>query len=173
MEPSIMPTVSCYSVEELDFSLLPGLHWKRRRKIYNDYLKSDHWNTRRQQLIELAGARCQICGKKTRPLIVHHKHYKSLGYEKPKDCLVLCRKCHKRKHQKPINGATFRQRPRWNPKKPGKATRRLKHQCIACETWQRKPLRRCDFCGAGGFCLNCLMSKHARVCLATVPEISG
>ena len=53
-------------------------------------------------LLELAqehyGSRCARCvcklGKKHRP-VVHHRHYRTLGFEKPVDDIVLlCLKCH-------------------------------------------------------------------------------
>jgi 5-methylcytosine-specific restriction endonuclease McrA len=41
-----------------------------------------------------AGFRCQVCNGTSR-LQAHHRHYLTLGNEKPEDITVLCAECHK------------------------------------------------------------------------------
>jgi len=65
---------------------------------YAEYLESDHWKKRRQQFLELWDFACCLCFS-DKHLEVHHRTYARLYSEKDTDCLVLCRKCHKRHHR--------------------------------------------------------------------------
>lgn len=60
---------------------------------YLDYIHSSAWQTRRQRALELAGHRCQVCGRYNR-LQVHHVSYANLGHETDRDLTVLCYECH-------------------------------------------------------------------------------
>lgn len=62
------------------------------------YLRSIHWRLYRGKRIWLALHRCEHCGKRVRPLQVHHLNYKRLGRERIKDTMVLCKKCHEYEH---------------------------------------------------------------------------
>jgi 5-methylcytosine-specific restriction endonuclease McrA len=83
----------------------PALFRRRRRsrrEWYRDvYLRSAHWRSLRIWALEAADWRCQRCGKTMSvaggSLDVHHKHYRTVGHERPSDLEVLCRPCHERK----------------------------------------------------------------------------
>jgi 5-methylcytosine-specific restriction endonuclease McrA len=62
-------------------------------KEYREYLQSLRWLATRDAALARACHKCQRCGA-TKNLEVHHKHYKSLGQEKPEDLEVLCIPCH-------------------------------------------------------------------------------
>lgn len=59
---------------------------------YADYIKSAEWRRKSRCWRKQAG-KCEICGS-TERLECHHKHYKTLGKEKRKDIMVVCRTCH-------------------------------------------------------------------------------
>lgn len=40
---------------------------------------------------------CEDCGKFA-TLEMHHRHYETVGNEKPEDLAALCRECHKARH---------------------------------------------------------------------------
>jgi len=63
---------------------------------YREYLQTRHWHELRSHALWLAGYRCAICGRLATEteLHVHHKHYDSLGEERPEDLTVLCSRCH-------------------------------------------------------------------------------
>jgi hypothetical protein len=62
---------------------------------YRDYLHSEVWLRLREQALEKAGWRCQICNKE-KSLQVHHRKYaKKWGEESVSDLTVLCLRCHK------------------------------------------------------------------------------
>jgi hypothetical protein len=70
----------------------------RRRESYATYLRSPEWKARRQQALERAGHRCQICNRSDR-LEVHHRSYRNIFNESPDDLTVLCARCHRKFHQ--------------------------------------------------------------------------
>jgi 5-methylcytosine-specific restriction endonuclease McrA len=72
---------------------------KKRWTTYAEYLASSWWQGRRKRALKLAGYRCQECGRKARPLHVHHLTYVRVGRERDVDLQVLCPDCHDRKHQ--------------------------------------------------------------------------
>ena len=41
---------------------------------------------------------CEVCCRKDK-FILHHKHYKTWGKERSKDCALLCPRCHSRVHK--------------------------------------------------------------------------
>jgi len=74
--------------------------WQRWSKAdYQEYLKTDHWERRRQRSLALAGQACQIC-KSTKNLNVHHNDYSRLGSELDSDLFVVCEKHHKMIHER-------------------------------------------------------------------------
>lgn len=65
---------------------------------YNVYLKSNHWQFISNAARERVNFRCDGCFKKDTKLVVHHKTYENLGYEKCTDLEVLCKSCHLLRH---------------------------------------------------------------------------
>ena len=66
-------------------------------ETYQDYLASDFWKEKRDWILSCFENECQKCGSR-KDLQVHHKNYNSVGNEKMRDLIVLCRKCHKEVH---------------------------------------------------------------------------
>lgn len=63
------------------------------------YLRSRPWRRFRRLMLEAACGMCEHCGVSEDDsmlllLEVHHRHYRTLGAELPKDVLVLCHACH-------------------------------------------------------------------------------
>lgn len=72
-----------------------------RKALYADYLKTEHWKTRRAAAIEAAGHRCHDCGRdeaEAGHLEAHHLTYQNIFAERDEDLVVLCRACHGRRH---------------------------------------------------------------------------
>lgn len=70
---------------------------------YRSYITSYDWQVKAESLKRDVFGRCQGCGKVERnfsKLHVHHKHYKTLYYERRQDVEVLCEKCHAKRHGK-------------------------------------------------------------------------
>jgi len=65
--------------------------------IYIQYIKSEEWRNKSKKFILEQGS-CEKCGSGFK-LTCHHKHYKTLGFERRKDILVLCWYCHKKFHE--------------------------------------------------------------------------
>jgi 5-methylcytosine-specific restriction endonuclease McrA len=74
---------------------------------YHEYIKSEEWQKKAELVKELAGQRCQACGrhKSEVTLHAHHRSYKNLGNELPGDLTVLCKSCHElfHNHLKNVN----------------------------------------------------------------------
>ena len=76
---------------------------------YSQYLRTNHWRLLSARLRRNALRYCQgcaRCGAKIR-LVVHHRHYDTLGCERKEDLEVVCWKCHRRLHaaQRNLNSA--------------------------------------------------------------------
>lgn len=71
-------------------------------KQYDDYMRSDAWEAKRQQRIEIDGYKCVMCGRPTqtmKKINVHHISYRNLGNENVlTDLCTLCPTCHKHIH---------------------------------------------------------------------------
>jgi 5-methylcytosine-specific restriction endonuclease McrA len=67
---------------------------------YGEYLQTPEWRERRDQALDRAGYRCQVCNS-GRNLHVHHRTYERRGRELPGDLTVLCSGCHSLFHGKP------------------------------------------------------------------------
>jgi hypothetical protein len=65
---------------------------------YQEYLRSDHWQTMRRLALDHAEHRCQLCYSPNR-LEVHHRTYERLGAERLADLTVLCDACHQAFHR--------------------------------------------------------------------------
>jgi hypothetical protein len=64
---------------------------------YKDYLKSNEWKKKRNQVRYWHGKKCHCCLEKYKD--IHHKTYKNLGNENQKiELTPLCRGCHEKIH---------------------------------------------------------------------------
>jgi len=76
---------------------------KARRKMnYREYLKTEHWQNCRDEMLCLSNHRCFLCNAPSHEtqLQVHHKSYERLGNEHIMDLIVLCADCHAKFHDK-------------------------------------------------------------------------
>jgi hypothetical protein len=64
---------------------------------YDEYLRSEDWQERRQQILSRDGRRCTKCNS-SHYLQVHHLTYARVGDENLDDLVTLCRKCHEKEH---------------------------------------------------------------------------
>jgi 5-methylcytosine-specific restriction endonuclease McrA len=67
---------------------------------YSVYIHSDAWKIKRLEAISRAGGKCQLCGKPSGSLHVHHNTYERLGNERPEDLIALCPPCHNGYHSR-------------------------------------------------------------------------
>ena len=66
---------------------------------YNEYLKSEKWANKRQQVALREHWTCQKCGKVILTNFhIHHKSYKHFGDEPLDDLMFLCENCHTNIH---------------------------------------------------------------------------
>lgn len=73
--------------------------WRELRALpYGEYLKTRHWQDTRFKALCQGNFTCRKCGQFGGALEVHHKTYKRLGREKPRDLRVLCGECHREVH---------------------------------------------------------------------------
>lgn len=74
-----------------------------RAQYRRDYLRSDEWKWTRKQAIRYHGTRCHDCHLDAgRYPDVHHVTYDRLGNENiVTDLVVLCRRCHDKRHEVP------------------------------------------------------------------------
>lgn len=76
---------------------------------YKAYLLSDEWLQVKLDLLQSRGCVCQKCKKPKPPnkLQVHHKTYERIFNELPSDLMLLCAKCHMKKHKDIIPKSTL------------------------------------------------------------------
>ena len=67
---------------------------------YSEYLKTEHWQNKRKEVLQFSGYRCQLCYKAA-PLQVHHRTYERRGHEAFQDLIALCADCHSKHHNIP------------------------------------------------------------------------
>ncbi len=83
---------------------------------YSDYLKTEHWQELRLQVIRIYRT-CVLCNSdKRNDLRVHHRHYDTLGEEDiHRDLTLLCENCHNRYEQnkKKRKSWTAEDRAKW------------------------------------------------------------
>jgi len=76
------------------------------KEQYKLYLQTPHWRGFRERVLlrsVVSGRyKCESCGDlfSRSDMEIHHKHYKSVGRERPDDVAVLCGGCHSRTHGK-------------------------------------------------------------------------
>lgn len=65
--------------------------------FYKEYLNSEEWEAKRQDVFRYKGRRCLICGK-AKKVQVHHLTYERFGHEDIDDLAPVCERCHKLIH---------------------------------------------------------------------------
>lgn len=66
---------------------------------YSSYLKSSEWKAKRQRLYRDRKGRCEDCGKKLKSKYhAHHSTYARAGNEDLGDLVLLCERCHQKRH---------------------------------------------------------------------------
>lgn len=75
-------------------TLLVDLFRSKKPINYREYIKSKEWKLKADAAKRRAGYRCQVCNSAKR-LQAHHRHYLTLGNERPEDITVLCNDCHR------------------------------------------------------------------------------
>jgi len=88
---------------------------KENRSVFRDvmvisfqmYTSSKQWKNVKDQLYKKYNMICQDCHKKIiENSICHHLSYENWGkgnYEEVLDCILLCQKCHSKRHRHPSN----------------------------------------------------------------------
>lgn len=62
---------------------------------YTEYLRSEEWQKKREQRIQIDDGRCVFCGEKVAHPVVHHLTYRNIGNEDVwKDICTVCDDCH-------------------------------------------------------------------------------
>lgn len=70
------------------------------KEWYSNYLLSDEWKKLREQAVQRAGYKCQMCNSNGE-LHVHHRTYQNFNKESViNDLVVLCATCHEQYHNK-------------------------------------------------------------------------
>ena len=77
-----------------------------RQMPFAEYRKQPEWRVRRVQALTRARYRCQMGASHDATLDVHHNTYQNYGDERPEDLIVLCRPCHQRLHDDPMEEAS-------------------------------------------------------------------
>lgn len=70
-----------------------------RTMPYREYLQTPEWRERREEHLDAAQHRCQVCNRQGH-LHVHHRTYARRGNEHFADLIVLCATCHQHFHDK-------------------------------------------------------------------------
>jgi 5-methylcytosine-specific restriction endonuclease McrA len=73
-----------------------------RKMPFAKYRVQPEWKVRRVQALTRARYRCQMGASHDAPLDVHHNCYQNYGDERPEDLVVLCRSCHQKFHDDPV-----------------------------------------------------------------------
>jgi len=73
--------------------------WDERAAIYNSYIKSPLWESKKEAIYFNYGNACELCGDKYGGLEVHHNTYSFLKEERNVDLIILCKRCHHQFHQ--------------------------------------------------------------------------
>ncbi len=76
---------------------------KLPKEKYKEYIKSEDWQDVRRRyfaskLWKVQGKKCYCCEER-KPVDLHHKTYKRLGYERLGDLIAICRDCHNETHE--------------------------------------------------------------------------
>jgi len=80
---------------------------KIRNIEYNDFLQTPYWKAVASKKRAECDNKCNMCGARNVPIMVHHGDYARRGYEHKyykSDLMCLCRKCHEKYHANKQNG---------------------------------------------------------------------
>ena len=84
---------------------------------YINYIKSEKWAKKKQELFQEKGKKCELCGS-TKHIHVHHLTYERLYNELIIDLQPLCRSCHEKEHGRKFTfGAKSKQERNKNRRK--------------------------------------------------------
>ena len=72
--------------------------FQARLDLYQQYLLSATWKSKRERVLQRDDHRCRACGD-AQALEVHHKSYQNIGDEPLFELVAVCRECHQRLHQ--------------------------------------------------------------------------
>ena len=75
---------------------------KTQKEEYDEYMNSDEWKEKREEIFGLKGRRCSICGTSFGIIDCHHLNYDHFKHEEEydyEDVIPLCRDCHSDLHQ--------------------------------------------------------------------------
>ena len=71
---------------------------RKHSKEYDAYMRSNEWAEKCNQRLEIAGHKCEMCGrleKNSKGLQIHHISYRHLGAEDVGNELIcVCGRCH-------------------------------------------------------------------------------
>ena len=68
-------------------------------QIYREYLRTNQWKQVRAIVLKKYNNSCAECGISHKKLQIHHLTYIHWGRPgEENDCIVLCKKCHKKRH---------------------------------------------------------------------------
>lgn len=73
------------------------MYFNPRKEEYKVYLLSEHWKSKRNEILSARGCKCEKCGEWGNE--IHHLNYNNLWGEKPEDLQVLCGDCHEATHR--------------------------------------------------------------------------
>lgn len=68
-------------------------------KQYKVYIKSQHWQNRKNRYYQANGRRCAVCNS-AHFIDLHHRVYGNYGSERDEDLVPLCKKHHEAFHQR-------------------------------------------------------------------------
>ena len=84
---------------------------------YINYIKSEKWAKKKQELFQEKGKKCELCGS-TKHIHVHHLTYERIYNELIIDLQPLCRACHEKEHGRKFTfGAKSKQERNKNRRK--------------------------------------------------------
>lgn len=78
---------------QLEKNSLYESFYNSRKGKYNEYLLSEKWKTKRNEVLKRDNSLCRVC-KEKKAEDVHHLTYENLFNEKLEDLISVCRKCH-------------------------------------------------------------------------------
>lgn len=121
------------------------------RKYYEEYLHSEKWSAKRDEVFKHYGRKCALCGSTDR-LQVHHRSYENLGNEKLKQLIPLCEPCHTLSHKlgtaatgiARLLKAKKRSSPEYKEKQEKRAKRREQKRKRGLKKWQEEQAQKAE-----------------------------